>query len=137
MIFDTEDEVAKWLIQQEEDYKKEQDKMNNAILSDRAGYDVQTEEEWKEILKYHNTPYYPRYPQKRAEETFMALRSYFEDKTERPSFCEVPDDVKKLEGCLDYLRDKLALRKNLSKKQEREIRREIGFFEKKLYIRKR
>ena len=87
MIFDTEDEVAKWLIQQEEDYRKEQDKMNNAILSDRAGYDVQTEEEWKEILKYHNMPYYPRYPQKRAEETFIALRSYFEDKTERPSFC--------------------------------------------------
>ena len=133
MIFKTEEEVAEWLKKQKEEDEKTMEKPKTKT---GGGYIIQSEEEWKEILKYHNVPYYPRFETKQAEETYQSIRSYFNKKDAKPSFCSVPTKVSKLEKRLDALNKKLLLTEGLSKKEENEIRQKIMWIEKKLYIRR-
>ena len=133
MIFKTEEDVAEWLKKQKEEDEKIMEKPKTKTGS---GYIIQSEEEWKEILKYHNVPYYPRFETKQAEETYQSIRSYFDNKKDKPSFCSVPTKVAKLEKRLDALNKKLLLTEGLSKKEENEIRQKIMWIEKKLYIRR-
>ena len=133
MIFKTEEEVAEWLKKQKEEDEKTMEKPKTKT---GGGYIIQSEEEWKEILKYHNVPYYPRFETKQAEETYQSIRSYFGKKDEKPSFCSVPTKVAKLEKRLDALNKILLLTEGLTKKEENEIRQKIMWIEKKLYIRR-
>lgn len=133
MVFKTEEEVAEWLKKQKEEDEKNMEKPKTKT---GGGYIIQSEEEWKEILKYHNVPYYPRFETKQAEETYQSIRSYFNKKDVKPSFCSVPTKVAKLEKRLDALNKKLLLTEGLTKKEENEIRQKIMWIEKKLYIRR-
>ena len=135
MLFKTEEEVAEWLKKQKEEDEKVSLKSVKTKNSG-GGYIIQNEEEWKEILKYHNVPYYPRFETKQAEETYLSIRSYFDKKEEKPSFCSVPTKVAKLEKRLEALNKILLLTEGLSKKEENEIRQKIMWIEKKLYIRR-
>ena len=134
MTFKTEEQVAEWLKKQ----KEEDEKMSlKPVKTKNVGsYNIQSDEEWKEILKYHNIPYYPRFETKEAEETYLSIRSYFDKKEEKPSFCSVPTKVAKLEKRLEALNKILLLTEGLSKKEENEIRQKIMWIEKKLYIRR-
>ena len=131
----TEEEVAEWLKKQKEEGKNNMN--NEKIKSDKnTFYTIKDENEWKEILKNHNVPYYPRFEKKQAEETYQSIRSYFNKKDNNPSFCSVPTKVVKLEKKLDELNKKLLLNEGLSKKEENEIKQKIMWIEKKLYIRR-
>lgn len=134
MVFKTEEEVAEWLKKQKEEDEKTMEKPKTK--NSGGGYIIQSEEEWKEILKYHNVPYYPMFETKQAEETYQSIRSYFSKKDVKPSFCSVPTKVAKLEKRLDALNKKLLLTEGLSKKEENEIRQKIMWIENKLYIRR-
>lgn len=141
MIFKTEEEVADWLRKQkEEDEKMQIEDIFNEDKREYSGYNVQNDEEWKEILKYHHISYYPRFDNniKKAEDTYLAIRSYFDKnpQVEKPSFCTVPTKVKKLEERLENLKSRLLLVEDMPKKEEREIKQKIKWIEKKLYIRK-
>lgn len=134
----TEEHIAEWLKKLKEE--EEEEKVNNEKIkssSKNTFYTIKDEEEWKEILKNHNVPYYPRFKDKGPEETYIAIRSYFERHIDlkRPSFCSVPTKVEKLEKRLEALNKKLLLMEGLSKKEEDEIRQKIKWIEKKLYIR--
>lgn len=131
----TEEEVADWLKKLKEE---EEEKVNNEkIKSDKnTFYTIKDEKEWKEILKNHNVPYYPRFEKKQAEETYQSIRSYFNKKDNKPSFCSVPTKVVKLEKKLDELKNLLLLNESLSKKEESELKQKIMWIEKKLYIRR-
>lgn len=134
MLFKTEEDVAEWLKKQ----KEEDEKMSLKPLKHKnvGCYNIQSDEEWKEILKYHNIPYYPRFETKQAEETYQSIRSYFDNKKDKPFFCSVPTKVAKLEKRLDTLNKILLLNEGLTKKEENEIRQKIMWIEKKLYIRR-
>lgn len=134
MVFKTEEEVAEWLKKQKEEDEKTMEKTRKT--NSGGGYIIQSEEEWKEILKYHNVPYYPRFETKQAEETYQSIRSYFSKKDVKPSFCSVPTKVEKFEKRLDALNKKLLLTEGLTKKEENEIRQKIKWIESKLYIRR-
>lgn len=138
MLFNinTEEEVKDWIKKQREEDEKKYLKTKR----DYSGYNIQSDEEWKEILEYHNVPYYPRFDHstKKAEKTYLAIRSYFEKNPnmEKPSFCSVSAKVKKLEERLEKLNNKLLLVEGLTKKEENEIKQKIKWVEKKLHIRK-
>lgn len=135
MVFKTEEDVAEWLKKQkEEDERNIMEKPRKTTSG--GGYIIQNEEEWREILKYHNVLYYPRFETKQAEETYQSIRSYFDKKDEKPYFCSVPTKVAKLEKRLDTLNKILLLNEGLTKKEENEIRQKIMWIEKKLYIRR-
>ena len=132
----TEEHIAEWLRKLKE--KEEEEKVNNEKIkssSRNTYYSIKDEEEWKEVLKNHNVPYYPRFKDKGPEETYQLIRAYFNGKEEKPSFCSVPTKVEKLEKRLEELNKKLVLMEGLSKKEEDEIRQKIKWIEKKLYIR--
>lgn len=131
----TEEHIAEWLNKLKKE--EEEDKLNNEnkIKSSKGSYSIKDEEEWKEILKNHNVPYYPRFKDKGPEETYQLIRAYFDNKEEKPSFCSVPTKVEKLEKRLEALNKKLLLMEGLNKKEEDEIRHKIKWIEKKLYIR--
>ena len=129
----TEEDIANWLKKQK---KEDENNMNNKKIKTVDDYIIQSEEEWKEILKYHNVSYYPRFEKKQAEETYQLIRSYFNKKDNKPSFCSVPTKVVKLEKKLDELNKKLLLNEGLNKKEENEIKQKIMWIEKKLYIRR-
>ena len=133
MIFKTEEDIADWLKKQKKEDENNMKKQKTKTVDD---YIIQSEKEWKEILKYHNMPYYPRFEKKQAEETYQSIRSYFNKKDNKPSFCSVPTKVVKLEKKLDELNKKLLLTEGLSKKEENEIKQKIMWIEKKLYIRR-
>ena len=133
MIFKTEEDIADWLKKQKKEDENNMKKQKTKTVDD---YIIQSEKEWKEILKYHNMPYYPRFEKKQAEETYQSIRSYFNKKDNKPSFCSVPTKVVKLEKKLDALNKKLLLTEGLSKKEENEIKQKIMWIEKKLYIRR-
>ena len=117
--------------------KKDKNNMKKQKTKTVDDYIIQSEEEWKEILKYHNVSYYPRFEKKQAEETYQSIRAYFDNKKDnKPSFCSVPTKVVKLEKKLDALNKKLLLTEGLSKKEENEIKQKIMWIEKKLYIRR-
>ena len=129
----TEEDIANWLKKQK---KEDENNMNNKKIKTVDDYIIQSEEEWKDILKYHNVSYYPRFEKKQAEETYQLIRSYFNKKDNKPSFCSVPTKVVKLEKKLDELNKKLLLNEGLNKKEENEIKQKIMWIEKKLYIRR-
>lgn len=129
----TEEHIAEWLKKQKKEDENNMKKQKTKTVDD---YIIQSEEEWKEILKYHNVSYYPRFEKKQAEETYQSIRSYFNKKDNKPSFCFVPTKVVKLEKKLDELNKKLLLMEGLSKKEEDEIRQKIKWIENKLYIRR-
>ena len=129
----TEEEIAEWLKKQKEENKNNMKKQKTKTVDD---YNIKDEEEWKEILKNHNVPYYPRFKDKGPEETYQSIRSYFNKKDNKPSFCSVPTKVVKLEKKLDELNKKLFLNEGLRKKEESEIKQKIMWIEKKLYIRR-
>lgn len=126
----TEEEIVDLL---KEEHKKNMKKQKIKTVDD---YTIKDEEEWKEILKNHNVPYYPRFEKKQAEETYQLIRAYFNKKDNKPSFCYVPTKVVKLEKKLDELNKKLLLKEGLSKIEENEIKQKIMWIEKKLYIRR-
>lgn len=127
----TEENIAEWLKKQKEKYNMKKQKTKTV-----DDYIIQSEEEWKEILKYHNVSYYPRFEKKQAEETYQSIRAYFDKKDNKPSFCSVPTKVVKLEKKLDALNKKLLLNEGLTKKEENEIKQKIMWIEKKLHIRR-
>ena len=116
--------------------KKNKNNMKKQKTKTVEDYTIKDDKEWKEILKNHNVPYYPRFEKKQAEETYQSIRSYFNKKDNKPSFCSVPTKVVKLEKKLDALNKKLLLTEGLSKKEESEIKQKIMWIEKKLYIRR-
>ena len=116
--------------------KKDKNNMKKQKTKTVEDYIIQSEEEWKEILKYHNVSYYPRFEKKQAEETYQSIRSYFNKKDNKPSFCSVPTKVVNLEKKLDELKNRLLLAEGLSKKEEDELKQKIMWIEKKLYIRR-
>lgn len=116
--------------------KKNKNNMKKQKTKTVDDYIIQSEKEWKEILKYHNVSYYPRFEKKQAEETYQSIRTYFDKKDNKPFFCSVPTKVVKLEKKLDELNKKLLLNESLSKKEENEIKQKIMWIEKKLYIRR-
>ena len=116
--------------------KENKNNINNKKIKNVDDYIIQSEKEWKEILKYHNVSYYPRFEKKQAEETYQSIRLYFDKKDNKPPFCSVPTKVVKLEKKLDELNKKLLLNEGLSKKEESEIKQKIMWIEKKLYIRR-
>ena len=118
--------------------KKDKNNMKKQKTKTVDDYIIQSEKEWKEILKNHNMSYYPRFKDKGPEDTYIAIRSYFERHIDlkRPSFCSVPTKVVKLEKKLDELNKKLLLTEGLSKKEESELKQKIMWIEKKLYIRR-
>ena len=129
----TEEDIANWLKKQKKEDENNMKKQKTRTVDD---YIIQSEEEWKDILKYHNVSYYPRFEKKQAEETYQLIRSYFNKKDNKPSFCSVPTKVVKLEKKLDELNKKLLLTEGLNKKEENEIKQKIMWIEKKLYIRR-
>lgn len=129
----TEEDIANWLKNQKKEDENNMKKQKTKTVDD---YIIQSEEEWKEILKYHNVSYYPRFEKKQAEETYQSIRSYFNKKDNKPSFCSVPTKVVKLEKKLDELNKKLFLTEGLSKKEEIKLKQKIMWIEKKLYIRR-
>ena len=129
----TEEDIAEWLKKQKKEDENNMKKQKTKTVDD---YIIQSEEEWKDILKYHNVSYYPRFEKKQAEETYQLIRSYFNKKDNKPSFCFVPTKVVKLEKKLDELNKKLLLTEGLNKKEENEIKQKIMWIEKKLYIRR-
>lgn len=129
----TEEDVANWLKKQKKEDENNMKKQKTKTVDD---YIIQSEEEWKDILKYHNVSYYPRFEKKQAEETYQLIRTYFNKKDNKPSFCSVPTKVVKLEKKLDELNKKLLLTEGLNKKEENEIKQKIMWIEKKLYIRR-
>lgn len=129
----TEEDIANWLKKQKKEDENNMKKQKTKTVDD---YIIQSEEEWKDILKYHNVSYYPRFEKKQAEETYQLIRSYFNKKDNKPSFCSVPTKVVKLEKKLDELNKKLLLTEGLNKKEENEIKQKIMWIEKKLYIRR-
>lgn len=132
----TEEHIADWLKKLKEKEEEEEKVNNEKIKSSRnTYYTIKDEEEWKEILKNHNVPYYPRFKDKGPEETYQLIRAYFDKKEEKPSFCSVPTKVVKLEKRLEALNKKLLLMEGITKKEEDEIRQKIKWIEKKLYIR--
>ena len=129
----TEEDIANWLKKQKKEDENNMKKQKTKTVDD---YIIQSEEEWKDILKYHNVSYYPRFEKKQAEETYQLIRTYFNKKDNKPSFCSVPTKVVKLEKKLDELNKKLLLNEGLNKKEENEIKQKIMWIEKKLYIRR-
>jgi len=129
----TEEDIANWLKKQKKEDENNMKKQKTKTVDD---YIIQSEEEWKDILKYHNVSYYPRFEKKQAEETYQLIRSYFNKKDNKPSFCSVPTKVVKLEKKLDELNKKLLLTEGLNKKEENEIKQKIMWIEKKLHIRR-
>lgn len=129
----TEEDIANWLKKQKKEDENNMKKQKTRTVDD---YIIQSEEEWKDILKYHNVSYYPRFEKKQAEETYQLIRSYFNKKDNKPSFCSVPTKVVKLEKKLDELNKKLLLTEGLNKKEENEIKQKIMWIEKKLHIRR-
>ena len=110
----TEEDIANWLKKQKKEDENNMKKQKTKTVDD---YIIQSEEEWKDILKYHNVSYYPRFEKKQAEETYQLIRSYFNKKDNKPSFCSVPTKVVKLEKKLDELNKKLLLTEGLNKKE--------------------
>ena len=131
----TEERIAEWLNKLKKEEEEEKVENDKKIKSSKGSYTIKDEEEWKEILKNHNVPYYPRFKDKGPEETYQLIRTYFGKKEEKPSFCSVPTKVEKLEKRLEALNKKLLLMEGLSKKEEDEIRQKIKWIENKLYIR--
>ena len=131
----TEECIAEWLNKLKKEEEEEKVENDKKIKSSKGSYTIKDEEEWKEILKNHNVPYYPRFKDKGPEETYQLIRTYFGKKEEKPSFCSVPTKVEKLEKRLEALNKKLLLMEGLSKKEEDEIRQKIKWIENKLYIR--
>lgn len=129
----TEEDIANLLKKQKKEDENNMKKQKTKTVDD---YIIQSEEEWKDILKYHNVSYYPRFEKEQAEETYQSIRSYFNKKDNKPSFCSVPTKVVKLEKKLDELNKKLLLTEGLNKKEENEIKQKIMWIEKKLYIRR-
>lgn len=133
----TEEHITEWLkkLKEEEEEEKVNNEKKQQLKSKNTYYTIKDEEEWKEILKNHGVPYYPRFKDKGPEETYQLIRAYFGKKEEKPSFCSVPTKVEKLEKRLEALNKKLLLMEGLTKKEEDEIRQKIKWIEKKLYIR--
>jgi hypothetical protein len=100
-------------------------------------YDIKSEEEWIQILKNHNMPYYPRYKNYDSEITFMKIRNYFEDNpANKPSFCKKSTKIMKLEKRLGELYRLLQTIDSLDKLRILNIKLDIKYIESKLKIRR-
>lgn len=91
------------------------------------------EEEWKEILKYHNILYYPMNQEMNAEATFYEARKWFQNRDDKPKFCNVTPRVAKLEAEYDKLIEMLS-KFDLTKKEQKEIEARLRVIRKKLRI---
>ena len=60
----TEEDIANWLKKQKKEDENNMKKQKTKTVDD---YIIQSEEEWKDILKYHNVSYYPRFEKKLDE----------------------------------------------------------------------
>ena len=64
-------------------------------------YTIHSDDEWKEILKNHNVPYYPRNKDLEAGETYFKICEYFDGKDKKPKFLKnKPLKILKLERAL-------------------------------------
>lgn len=103
----------------------------------RDNYLIKSDKEWKEILANHLTEYYPRFPNKDSEETYLRIVDYFQDKPNKPTFIRNRSKkLVKLENKLFQLKQALQLTDNLTKFEELQIKLDIKLIESKLKIRR-
>lgn len=104
----------------------------------RDPYYIKSEDEWKEILKNHHQPYYPRFEDDDAETTFQKILGYFDGATEKPDFADEkkrPKKVVKLEKELETLQ-RILYNIELDSTERLQIERKIRYLNSKLLKRK-
>lgn len=106
------------------------------VFNRRDAYYLRPEEEdvWKDILKYHNKPYYPRNETLDAETTFQKLRGYLEQTTGNDIYKPPFARLRKLEAELERI-NTLLLNVALDDKEKKRLEERRKYIEKKLKIR--
>lgn len=106
-------------------------------MTELDSYRIKSEQEWKEILSNHNTPYYPRHKDLEAEETYCMICSYFVDRFPKPTFLNYRTArTIRLEKQLLNKKRQLETIAELSKFEKAQILMDIKLIEKKLGVRR-
>lgn len=106
------------------------------VFNRRDAYYLRDEDEdvWKDILKYHNKPYYPRNEKMDAETTFQKLRGYLEQTTGNDIYKPKWPRLRKLEAELERI-NMLLLTVDLDDKERKRLEERKKYVCAKLKIR--
>ncbi len=107
------------------------------VFNRRDPYYIRDDEEdvWRDILKYHNKPYYPRNEKMDAETTFQKLRGYLEQTIGNDIYKPPYARLRKLEAELERINTLLLTVDNIDDKERKRLEERKKYCEAKLKIR--